>query len=318
MKSLMVTRTHSSPYHNPNFELNERTALEKISGISYENYDKLKLPHPNILITNTHTRLKDLPRDLLKETKLIIHSNSGYDNFACDLDLWRSIPVIIGHEIRSQAVAEYCLNSLFTGLQELPQHLSWNKSRTWNRPLIKGQNILIFGFGHIGEIVASTLKTLGAKITVIDPFVPEHLKTWKEVNLTSVRAVIACCGLNSSSINLFEESFFNNCNPELVFINAARGKLVKEQALKEFLISHPQAQAFLDVFEQEPFDESWRHFPQVWKTSHIAGVYSGLDEAIIKFEEKVLTDFVTMDEKSFNIKYNKVLLQNKWINGELI
>ena len=48
---------------------------------------------------------------------------------------------------------------------------------------------------------------------------------------------------------------------------------------------------FLDVFEREPFDESWHHFPQVWKTSHIAGVYSGLDEAIIEFEENILKEF---------------------------
>jgi phosphoglycerate dehydrogenase-like enzyme len=72
------------------------------------------------------------------------------------------------------------------------------------------------------------------------------------------------------------------------------------------------------VFENEPFDESWHHFPQVWKTSHIAGVYSELDAGIIQFEEKTLNDFVSMDEFDFQKEYTNELLQNKWLKGELI
>jgi phosphoglycerate dehydrogenase-like enzyme len=117
---------------------------------------------------------------------------------------------------------------------------------------------------------------------------------------------------------MFNEKFFNRAHPELIFINGARGKLVEERALREFLLSHPKAQAFLDVFEHEPFNESWHHFPQVWKTSHIAGVYSGLDEGVVQFEEKTLKDFIFLEEIDFFKKYSKELLQNKWVNGELI
>jgi phosphoglycerate dehydrogenase-like enzyme len=152
----------------------------------------------------------------------------------------------------------------------------------------------------------------------VDPFVSGHLSSWKNGQLSKARIVIACCSLNSSSRHLFDESFFHNAHPELIFINGARGQLVKENALKEFLLSHSSAQAFLDVFEREPFDESWHHFPQVWKTSHIAGVYSGLDEAIIEFEEKTLKEFMELDENAFKMKYHQELLQNKWTKGELI
>ena len=50
--------------------------------------------------------------------------------------------------------------------------------------------------------------------------------------------------------------------------------------------------AFLDVFQNEPFGDEWIGFPQVWKTSHIAGVENQLDQKILDFEkEKILEEF---------------------------
>lgn len=316
MKSFQVIRTHLSPYHGPNFQQFEQDRLEKISSLSLSKLAEADTSLPTILITNTHSQLKLLPQKLLENTKLILHSNSGYDHFAQEAELWRNIPIIIGHEIRAQAVVEYCLASLFEGLAQLPQHLAWSTSRAWERPLIKDQEIWIYGHGHIGRRVAQTLKALGAQVVIIDPFIKEIPPLQKSHK--SARVVIACCSLNSSSLQMFNEDFFKEANPELLFINGARGKLVHEHSLREFLLTNPKAQAFLDVFEHEPFNEKWHHFPQVWKTSHIAGVYSGLDDGIIAFEEETLKAFTNMTEAAFLNKYKNELLQNKWINGELI
>lgn len=315
MKSLAVIRTHFSPYHGPQFEQIERDRLEKLPGIKVVPLDQIDPNIPSVLITNTHTVLKDLPASLLMQTKLILHSNSGYDHMKAEYDLWKNIPVLVGHEIRAQAVAEYSLSCLFQGLVDLPQHLRWSKDRTWERPQIKDQNIWIYGFGHIGKIVYETLKSLGAKVTVIDPFALPVTEVGSHAN---ANVIIVCSSLNKTSKHMFNEKFFKQAHPELIFINGARGRLVDEKALREFLMVHPKAQAFLDVFENEPFDESWVSFPQVWKTSHIAGVYSGLDEGIIQFEEKALKDFITMNEIDFAHKYQHELLQNKFIQGELI
>jgi D-3-phosphoglycerate dehydrogenase len=292
--------------------------LEKISGLNYRNLEEAIPEEPVILITNTHTRLNQLSPDLLKSTKLIVHSNSGYDNFTEDRKLWENIPIIVGHEIRAQAVAEYYLSALLNGLSEIPQHLIWNRSRRWERPLIKDQNILLIGHGHVGQILNKALKALGCNVVIIDPLSGGDFSRWEEVKLDEYKIVLLCCSLNSSTYHLCNEVFFEKAHPELLMINGARGKIVQEKALREFLLTHPKAMAYLDVFEQEPFGESWHHFPQVWKTSHIAGVYSDLDEAIIKFEEKIINDFLSLKDHEFKLKYKMQLLQNKWIKGELI
>jgi len=190
MKTFTVIRTNSSPYHGKDFEQNEQMRLEKISGLNYRNLEEAIPEEPVILITNTHTRLNQLSPDLLKSTKLIVHSNSGYDNFTEDRKLWENIPIIVGHEIRAQAVAEYYLSALLNGLSEIPQHLIWNRSRRWERPLIKDQNILLIGHGHVGQILNKALKALGCNVVIIDPLSGGDFSRWEEVKLDEYKIVL--------------------------------------------------------------------------------------------------------------------------------
>jgi D-3-phosphoglycerate dehydrogenase / 2-oxoglutarate reductase len=321
MKSYQVFRTHLSPYQNKNFLLQEKALIETFDGLEYRSVEDLG-DRDIILITNTHTQLKKLPLSVIKKTKLIIHPNSGYDHFHDEHELWRDIPLIVGHTIRAQAVAEYSLRSLFEGMIDFPQHISWNQQRKWDRPLLKDLSVWIFGYGHIGKIIADTLATLGMDITVIDPFIEScphrWFRHWDEGKIKSARVIISAMSLNPTSHHLFGESFFQNLGEAVLFINGARGKLVQENFLRSYLQSHPRSFAFLDVFEQEPFGDEWHGFPQVWKTSHIAGVDKDLDSKILEFEWNVLANFLQSSPQEFTKMYAKELLQNKWLKGVLI
>lgn len=319
MKSFQVVRTHLSPYQHQNFKELEKKAIEALPGLQYvagAEADSQDL----ILITNTHTELSSLDPDLLKRTRLIVHPNSGYDHFEKDQKLWSDIPVVIGHSIRAPAVAEYTLGCLFQ-TQELPQHRAWVKNRLWDRKLIRDMKIWVYGLGHIGSRVAETLRTLGAHVTIIEPYkmnltFDQH-PHWSEGDRSQVDAHLLCCSLNKHSTHLFNEKFFKDLRTDAMIVNGARGKLIDENALKDFLQSNPRAQAFLDVFEEEPFTDHWIGFPQVWKTSHIAGVSRQLDQRIIDFEVQVLRDFMR-DPTSFPDTYHNEILQNKFVDGVLI
>lgn len=317
MSSYQIIRTHTSTYQGVNFASIEKMLLESLPGIKYCDLNNWDPQGDVVLITNTHTQLAQLPSTLLKQTKLIIHPNSGYDHFANEQIIWEKIPLVVGHQIRAQAVAEYTLGCLFEAT-ELPQHISWDKGRLWPRKLLNERKILLFGLGHIGKKVWNTLKALGANITAIDPYVEGASREWKHVNLSEIDTILVCCSLNTQTREMFNQDFFKHAHPELLFINGARGKIVSEKALKEFLLAHPKAFAFLDVFEKEPFENEWINFPQVWKTSHIAGVSANLDQNILDFEKKVLRDFLELKSEEFSIKYQNELLQNKIKNGVLI
>lgn len=320
MNQIQVLRTNISPYQAKDFPYKEKVALEGIQGIKY--LQRAGSERPKILITNTHTNLAEFFEELTQGVELIIHPNSGYDQFTQDSHLWKDIPVIVGNEIRAQAVAEYALRCLFEGAIEIPQHLEWNKERIWDRPLIKELPVWIFGYGHVGKILASTLSALGAKITVVDPYIEEcpyrHLKSWKDGKLSEARVIMLAMGLNQTSQRMLDYRFFENVHPELLLINPARGKLIEENALKDFLPGHPKAFAFLDTFEKEPFGAEWHHIPQVWKTSHIAGVDTKLDDRIIEFEVKIINDWLALGKKEFLRKYRNDILQYKYKDGVLI
>lgn len=170
MKSFQVARANLSPYQSENFGLQEKNALEAFPGLRYLPLKDLDPEDETILITNTHTQFKNLDPQILKKTKLILHPNSGYDHWLEEKNFWNDIPVVVGHTIRAQAVAEYTLGCLFDSFLQLPQHLSWDSNRKWDRRLLKDSEIWVFGYGHIGKIVADTLNTLGAKVTVVDPY----------------------------------------------------------------------------------------------------------------------------------------------------
>jgi D-3-phosphoglycerate dehydrogenase len=321
MKNYQVVRTDISPYQSEDFLQREKKMIEQYPGLKYSKLEDSS-DKSNILITNTHTNLRKLPKKLLKHTQLIIHPNSGYDNFHNDRKIWNDIPLVIGHVIRSQAVAEYYLGAVFESLLDIPRHLTWNKERKWNRTLLKETNVWIFGYGHVGKIISDTLSTLGVKVTVVDPFVKncphKCLDKWQNGKIENARVIISALSLNSTTFKYFNRDFFNSISNMVLFINGARGELVDESSLKNYLILNPNSFAYLDVFGVEPFGQDWHGFPQVWKTSHIAGVEKNLDTKILDFENEVIKSFMTTNSELFLKRFEKQLIQKKWIEGVLI
>ena len=60
------------------------------------------------------------------------------------------------------------------------------------------------------------------------------------------------CLLTPETYHLIGSKCFQDCNPNLILVNTARGGLVDEKALYEALVSGKISAAGLDVFENEP------------------------------------------------------------------
>lgn len=305
---LRIYRTSTSPYFPADFNQREKETLEKCLRTSAELVSSAPF---DVLITNTHTDFSQFSEKDLKNLKLIIHPNSGYDNFSASLVQKLQAPVVIGHNIRAQAVSQYILSGLYSRYIGIPHQRTWDQGRQWPRKLLSSLKITIIGYGHIGKILHAALLAQGCSLTVIDPY----------QNLSGDPAgsdvVILACGLNESSRHLVDKHFLKKMPADFTLINAARGELVKTDDLIEFLSSHEKAHAVLDVFEVEPGEFALFHsLTNVTTTSHIAGVYSGIDQATINFEKDVLQDF--FEGQSFEKKYQNMLLKNRLTDKGLI
>jgi phosphoglycerate dehydrogenase-like enzyme len=103
--------------------------------------------------------------------------------------------------------------------------------------------------------------------------------------------VILAASLNPESRGLLAETFFASCPEHLLLINAARAELIDQTALLQFLSRAPRARAVLDVHLSEPYSTAPYPSHQVIATPHIAGVWAGLIEEMLRFEVQQLQEF---------------------------
>lgn len=136
------------------------------------------------------------------------------------------------------------------------------------------KNILIVGFGGIGRQTAKIAHWgFGMKVSAFGRRPLEALAAEEKLSSdeflaryglwnysTSINELLpqadAVCVLLSSTpetFHFFNEDRFRLLRDDVLLVNTARGALIDENALFDFLQSHPRAFASLDVFETEPY-----------------------------------------------------------------
>lgn len=136
----------------------------------------------------------------------------------------------------------------------------------------------IVGAGQVGGRLAAVLRGLGWDVRVCDP--PRQAAEGGDY--CSLEAIIEHCDVISlhtpltrtgpcPTWHLFDRERLERLRPGTWLINAARGPVVSNQALKEVLLAREDLQAVLDVWEQEPAVDLALADLCVLATPHIAG-----------------------------------------------
>jgi len=304
MTTLSIYRIALSPYQNRDFHLWEKDRLESIAdGISYNFQSDLKeLAQDSVVITNTNINtdfLMDLDQSKLK---LVLHPNSGYDNFSTELVEKLNCPIIPGNSIRAQGVTQYILSCLCSHFSTANFVQYWDNNRQWNRTLLSDLKVAILGYGHIGKLLEKSLKPIVGELTIYDPYCGKE-----KLDIEGAHVIIPVPSLNKSSHHLVDAAFLEKISPTAVIINASRGKIIAENDLILWLVENPKSFAYLDVFENEPHDfMSFRGLNNIKLSSHIAGVSKNLDQKILDFEEAMIRKFLKGESFSETLN-NKIM-----------
>ncbi len=303
-----ILRIKNSGYFEDDFNNRESSALKSIDRINEYYLGETNSKDRLIVLSNTDFDMSCLD-NYLSQIDLIVHPNSGYNNFTSEFTRAANFPIIIGHELRKYAVTQYILTQLL-------KEFSYENQTKWERldivkdkTLLKDQSVLIIGKGHIGLELESQLKHLVHSINWYDPY-KGHTKY---SNLSTYDIIIMSCSVNNKNVNMIDQDFLEECKENVIIVNPARGALVDLSAMMKKC--EQGATYIVDVYPKEPFDLSTLDHPRIKTTSHIAGCYSLLAENIIKFEQKVITDFF---KDSRLTSYEDSSLINKIIDGEFI
>jgi phosphoglycerate dehydrogenase-like enzyme len=158
-------------------------------------------------------------------------------------------------------IAEGAMALLFCMLKQLPVLDAWTKGgpdrriHQAYRCTLKGRDVGLYGFGPIGRHMARMLQVFGAKIAIYDPYaknVPPHIRrceTLKEL-FSTCQIISIHCGLNDETRDSVTRELLELLPQGGILINTARGKIVQEEPLAEF-VAAGKLLAGLDVCQRE-------------------------------------------------------------------
>ena len=121
------------------------------------------------------------------------------------------------------------------------------------------KNILILGFGRIGQEVAKRCLGFESNVYVYDPFVDNQyiidnncIPIEKKEGYKIADYITIHLPLNEKTKNLISLEEFTLFKKNLILVNTARGGIINEKELFNALKEKKIAGAGLDVFENEP------------------------------------------------------------------
>ena len=199
--------------------------------------------------------------------KIISRHGVGYDNIDLEVSKKKDITLAITATANAVAVAEHVMfmilniskrgsmyddtvkSGKFNERNKLPKTVElWNK------------NILIAGFGRIGQALIKRCIGFEMNVFVFDPFVSKEFiekrggtkvdnlsETSKDMDAMSLHIP-----LNDETKNIINYELLKSMKKNCIIINAARGGIVNEVDLDRALNENLIFGAGLDVFETEP------------------------------------------------------------------
>lgn len=205
----------------------------------------------------------------------------------------QEVPIATGAGLHSKTVTEHTVALLLTLLRRIPEVLEAQQRREWSRELgglqplrpagrittLLDANVLIWGFGEIGQTLAPVLQVLGANVRGAARSAGE--RAGFEViaegdvlgELPGTDVLINILPATEQTAGVVSHDVLAALPDHALFINVGRGATVDQVALREALEAGTLGGAALDVTDPEPLPEDdplWTA-PRLVLTPHAAG-----------------------------------------------
>jgi D-3-phosphoglycerate dehydrogenase len=191
--------------------------------------------------------------------------------------------------VNRRSVSELVISSAVSLLRHVPvaqKEVLGGKWRQHVGGLLSGRTVGIVGCGHVGKDLVQLLQPWGCELLACDLLdFPDFYKKYSvipvglEELLRRSDVVSLHVPLDDSTRNLLSAERLQIMKLGAILINAARGGIVDEAALKSLLIEKRLAAAAFDVFAVEPpQDMELISLPNFLVTPHIGG---SAEEAIV-------------------------------------
>jgi D-3-phosphoglycerate dehydrogenase len=262
------------------------------------------LPAYDGMVVRSRTKVRASLIDAAKNLKVIVRGGVGLDNIDADYARSKGITVLNTPAASSASVAELTIGYLFALARHLVQATVSMRAGQWEKKKFEGREISgktlgIVGYGRIGREVAYRAQALGMKTLVHDPHT-SNLDEGQEATLNELLAISDYITFHlphtSETHNMISQAEFARMKDGVYIVNCARGGIVDEGALYDAVVSGKVAGAALDVFAQEPLEDSKLFtLEQVIGSPHIG---ASTEEALSRVGAEVADKLIEFYQKS--------------------
>ncbi len=239
------------------------------------------------ILVRSATKVPKEAIDAGVKLKVIARGGAGIDNIDHQYAKSKGIPTLNTPAANSASVAELAIAHMFALARFLHKSNVTMRDGKWNKKEYKGielnEKILgLVGCGKIGQLTAGRANGLGMKVIGYDPYV----KVAEGIEMVSFDELLAKADFVSLHVPKQAEPVIGakeiaKMKDGVYIINCARGGVVDEAALLDALNSGKVAGAGIDVYVEEPTNntELISH-PNVSVTPHVGASTNEAQERV--------------------------------------
>jgi len=234
-------------------------------------------------------RLDETVFTALPDLKVVSKYGVGFDMIDLDAMIRSGVKLGWTGGVNRRSVAELVISLSIALLRRLPEATAEVRAGKWRQIMgrqLSSCTVGIIGCGHVGKLLGQLLLPFGCRVLAHDilDFPEYYAETGVQATgiddlLKASDIVTLHLPLDASTINILNADRLPLMREGSFLINAARGGLVDEAALKKALMNGPLAGAAFDVFVDEPpTDRELLDLPTFIVTPHIGG---STEEAVL-------------------------------------
>ena len=222
----------------------------------------------------------------------------------------------------TRSVVELVIGEIIALARRLPEKTQrmhdgiWDKSAQGSHE-VRGRTLGIVGYGNIGTQLSNLAEALGFRVIFFDT--ADRLAHGNARRVGTLDQLLAESDVVTLHVDgrpgnagMFGAAEFAKMKPRSMFINASRGMVVDDVALREHILSGHIAGAALDVFPVEPkaqgdpFESALRGLPNVILTPHVGGSTQEAQEEIGFFVSGKLSNYINGGSTALSVNLPEV------------
>ncbi|MAU75716.1 MAG: hypothetical protein CL831_02450 [Crocinitomicaceae bacterium] len=213
------------------------------------------------IVLRSRIRIDDQLLEAMPQLKWIARSGSGLENINLEAAKSRDIRVYNSPEGNSDAVGEHVLGMLLMIMHKLRSSDKSVHEKAWQREKHRGmelgsKTVGIIGYGVMGKALATKLRGIGCKIIAYDKYTSGFSDKYvtevtEEEFFRRSEIVSVHLPLTDETNGLIDADWLARFSHPFIFVNSARGSVVKTKDLLDALDANQVTSIALDVLEFE-------------------------------------------------------------------